>query len=92
MTVWPNFSQILPTMNVTEGLFIWEKVLPVSEKTFRIALLFCSYGTVFPLSGKLLNKSRSYGTNIFNKRDLGTRENSSSHMNPRLLFMLNISK
>ena len=52
---------------------------------------FCSYGTVFPLSGKVLDKLRSYGTNIFpcteispiNKRDLGTRENFSSHMNVR---------
>ena len=57
----------------------------------RQIILFCSNGTVFLLSGKVLNKLRSYGSNIFlcteissiNKRDLRTQENFSSHIKVR---------
>ena len=50
--------------------------------------------TVFPLRGKVLIKLHSYGTNIFpcteispiNKLDLGTWENFSFHMTPKVTF------
>ena len=47
----------------------------------RQIVLFCSYGTVFPVSGKVFRKLCSYGTNIFrleispiNKRDLAYQQ------------------
>ena len=76
----------------SKGLFIWEKVILTSEITFRLPNNFDQFiWDKFPLREKVLNKIRSYGTNIFpcteispiNKRYLGTRENFSSHMNVR---------
>ena len=67
-----------------------KKLSRLARKHFDLPNNFVLFiWTVFPLSGKVLNKLRSYGTNIFpcigispiNKRDLCTRENFLSHMN-----------
>ena len=69
-----------------------EKLSRLARKHFDLPNNFVLFiWDEFPLSGKVLNQFHSYTTNIFpcteispiNKRDLGTWENFSSHMNVR---------
>ena len=56
-----TFLYIAHNQGVAKGLFIWVKVIPVNEKTFRLAKYFCSVHTenwekryrLSPLPGKV---------------------------------------